>query len=241
MTDTQSVKAGDHTVDAVAFRKVLIAWGREHFRPFPWRLTEDPYRILMAEVMLHRTQAPQVVPVYERFVECYPDVPALAQASEEDLPDVLYSLGLRWRIDLIHEMATELMEHFGEQVPRKKADLLSLSGVSEYIAGAVRCFTWNLPEPLMDTNTVRVMGRLFGLEIKDSSRRNRQFRELITALVDPNEPRVYNYALLDLAEQVCMKKRPPACGRCPVSSYCMCGTNALTERAANQGSQGSDG
>lgn len=227
MTDTRFVKAGDHIVDAVAFRRALIAWGRENFRPFPWRLTEDPYRILMAEVMLHRTQAPQVVPVYERFIKRYPDVLSLAQATKEDLHQILYSLGLRWRIDLIHKMATELIEHFNGRVPRQRDDLLSLPGVSEYIASAVRCFAWNHPEPLADTNTVRVVGRLFGLEIKESSRRNRRFRDLLTELVDPGEPRAYNYALLDLADQVCTKKRPPECGRCPVAEWCIYGRSIL--------------
>ncbi len=227
MADMRFVKADDHIVDVVAFRKALIAWGQENFRPFPWRLTEDPYRILMAEEMLHRTQAPQVVPVYERFIERYPDVQSLAQATREELHEMLYSLGLRWRIDLIHEMATELIEHFNGQVPQQQADLLSLPGISEYIAGAVRCFAWNQPEPLVDTNTVRVVGRLFGLEIKDSSRRNRRFRESITALVDPVEPRAYNYALLDLADQVCMKKRPSECGRCPVAEWCIYGMSVL--------------
>jgi len=162
-----------------------------------------------------------VVPVYEYFIGHYPDVSALARATKEELHDALYSLGLHWRIDLIHEMAAELIGHFGGQVPRGKADLLSLPGVSQYITGAVRCFAWNQPEPLIDTNTVRVIGRLFGLEIKDSSRRNRRFRELITALVDPDEPRAYNYALLDLADEICMKKRPPECGRCPVQEWCV--------------------
>jgi A/G-specific adenine glycosylase len=192
-------------------------------------MTEDPYRILMAEVMLHRTQAPQVAPVYERFITRYPNVPVLARAMRNELHDALYSLGLRWRIDLIHAMANELMTRFDGRVPGEKADLLSLPGVSEYIASAVRCFAWNLPEPLIDTNTVRVTGRLFGLEIKDSSRRNRQFRELITALVDPDQPRVYNYALLDLADQVCTKKRPPACARCPVQKCCLYGNSALAD------------
>lgn len=223
------VQSDDHTIDVVAFRKALVAWGREHLRSFPWRLTEDPYRILMAEVMLHRTQARQVKQVYERFIERYPDVPALAQTTKEELHDVLYSLGLRWRIELTHKMVIELMERFGGQIPREEPDLLSLPGVSEYIARAVRCFAWNQPEPLVDTNTVRVVGRLFGLEIKDSSRRNRRFRELISALVDPEEPRVYNYALLDLAEQICMKKRPPECFSCPVQKYCMYGTSKLCE------------
>jgi A/G-specific adenine glycosylase len=218
---TETVEAGDHPINVVAFREALIAWGREHFRSFPWRLTEDPYSILMAEVMLHRTQASQVVPVYERFIERYPDVSAVADATKEDLHQVLYSLGLHWRIDLIHEMVNQLMESFGGRVPRKKPDLLSLSGVSHYIAGAVRCFAWNLPEPLLDTNTVRVMGRLFGLETKDSSRRSQRFRELAAALVDRDEPRAYNYAMLDLADDVCMKKQPPACERCSVSWGCV--------------------
>ena len=141
------------------------------------------------------------------------------------------SSGVRWRIDLIHEMVGELMERFDGQVPREKADLLSLPGVSEYIAGAVRCFAWNLPEPLIDTNTVRVVGRLFRLGIKDSSRRNRHFRELIAALVDPVEPREYNYALLDLADQVCTKKRPSECERCPVSQWCA--SREVTDREAS--------
>jgi A/G-specific adenine glycosylase len=219
------VQVEGHEVDVEAFRKALVDWGREHFRSFPWRLTTDPYHILMAEVMLHRTQAPQVIPVYERFVKRYPDVLSLARATKEDLHETLYSLGLRWRIDLIYEMAAELMGRFEGKIPESREDLLSLPGVSEYIAGAVRCFAWNLPEPLLDTNTVRVVGRLFGLEIKDSSRRNRRFRDLITALVDPDEPRVYNYALLDLANEVCMKKQPPECFRCLVREQCVYGTD----------------
>lgn len=223
MFDTMSTRASRHTIDAPTVRKALIAWGREHFRSFPWRLTQDPYCVLMAEVMLHRTQALQVIPVYEQFVRRYPDVPAFAQASNEELHGVLYSLGLRWRIDLTHAMAAELVTRFDGQVPQEKADLLSLSGVSDYIASAVRCFAWNLPEPLVDTNTVRIIGRLFGLEIKDSSRRNRRFRELITALVDPKEPRAYNYALLDLAHLICTKKHAPGCGKCPLQKWCVLG------------------
>src|SRR5205807_9804726 len=133
----------------------------------------------------------------------YPDVASLAGAKREELHRVLYSLGLRWRIDLILDMISKVIEQFKGQVPQEKADLLSLPGVSEYVASAVRCFAWNLPEPLIDTNTVRVVGRIFNLEVKDSSRRNPLFRKLIAGLVDLGEPRAYNYALLDLAAQVC--------------------------------------
>ncbi len=217
------ITANGHTVDAVVFRAQLITWGRDHFRAFRWRATTDPYQLLLAEVMLHRTQAIQVAPVYERFISRYPDPAALARTTRDELHTILYSLGLRWRIDLIRELGQELMQRFAGTVPQEKAALLSLPGVSEYIASAVRCFAWNLPEPLIDTNTVRVVGRLFGLTIKDSSRRNRQFRELITALVDPNEPRLYNFALLDLAHQICTITRLPGCQQCPVLAQCVYG------------------
>jgi A/G-specific adenine glycosylase len=217
------VEANDHRIDAILFSELLLQWGRENFRAFPWRLTRDPYKILLSEVMLHRTQAVQVVPVYENFVRQYPDLPALAKASKDDLHKALYSLGLRWRIDLIYQMVVELMDKFGGEVPPERAKLLSLPGVSEYIAGAVRCFAWDFPEPLADTNTVRIVGRLFGLEIKDSSRRNRQFQDLIAALVDPYEARAYNYALLDLADKVCTTRQPPNCVQCPLLIWCRFG------------------
>lgn len=227
MGDTEPVTADGYTIDAPAFRRALIAWGQEHFRSFPWRKTDDPYQILMAEVMLHRTQALQVLPVYERFIRAYPDAASLARASSEDLHALLFPLGLRWRIDLIWAMAAEVANRFDGQVPKEREELLSLPGVSDYIASAVRCFAWNLPEPLIDTNTVRVVGRLFGLEIKDSSRRNRRFKKLIAALVDLNHPRVYNYALLDLAHLICHKRRAPECARCPMQTYCVYGTERL--------------
>ncbi len=214
------VEANDHRIDTVFFSGLLLRWGQENFRAFPWRLTRDPYKILLSEVMLHRTQAIQVVPVYENFVRQYPDLPALAKASKDDLHKALYSLGLRWRIDLIYQMVVELMSRFGGEVPSERTELLSLPGVSEYIAGAVRCFAWGFPEPLADTNTVRIVGRLFGLEIKDSSRRNALFLKLLAGLVDQHQPRSYNFALLDLADRVCKKKQPPDCNNCPLNQIC---------------------
>jgi len=225
-----AIEATGHIIDPEAFRSALVAWGQSHFRPFPWRLTEDPYHILLAEVMLHRTQASQVVPVYLSFQAQCPTISASAQATKQELHAILYSLGLRWRIDLVYEMISDLVSRFDGKVPQEKNDLLSLPGVSQYIAGAVRCFAWNQPEPLIDTNTVRVVGRLFGLEIKDSLRRNRRFGDVVTGLVDREAPRVYNYSLLDLADQVCMKKQPPECGQCPVLSHCIYGLHAAAHR-----------
>ena len=203
-----------------ALRSALLEWGPVHFRPFPWRRTTDPYRILMAEILLHRTQVKQVQPVYERFILQFPDTSSLVQASRETLREELYSLGLHWRIDLLYEMAQEIQDRFQGRIPQARDDLLSLPGVSAYIAGAVRCFAWNYPEVLMDTNTVRITGRLLGWAVKDSSRRNKRFRKALQSLLDPDEPRRFNYALLDLAHLVCLKREQPRCEACPLQPWC---------------------
>ena len=223
----EPVEANGHFVDAAQIRRSIIKWGEENFRDFPWRMTNNPYHILMSEVMLHRTQARQVVPIYKQFIQTYPDINTLARATKEDIGKILYSLGLHWRIDLIHKMTIELTTRFNSKIPRSKEKLLSLPGVSEYIAGAVRCFAWNLPEPIPDTNTVRITGRLFGLEIKDSSRRNSLFKNLISKLVDPDEPRAFNYAQLDLADKVCTRKQIPDCLQCPLLRWCCYGNNTI--------------
>ena len=220
---TTVVEANGHTIDAEVYRGSLISWGKQYFRPLAWRLTEDPYRILIAEVMLHRTQAVQVVPVYKAFIEKYPNLEALALATSAELHKDLYPLGLHWRTGMIPKMADELMTSYRGVIPVEKSDLVSLDGVSQYIASAVRCFAWNLPEPLVDTNTIRVVGRLFGLKTTDSSRRNRYFHSLIRSLVDPFDARTYNYALLDLADEICIKRARPDCKRCPVRQSCVYG------------------
>jgi A/G-specific adenine glycosylase len=222
-----------HSVDVTKFSHHLITWGQQNFRPFPWRFTENPYHILVAEVMLHRTQALQVVPVYEQFIRRYPNVTALAQASKAELLTILHSLGLHQRIDLLHTMASQLANHHHGEIPFDKRELLNLAGVSDYIASAVRCFGWNQPEPIIDTNSVRVVSRLFLIEARDSSRRNRHFKTAIATLVDAIEPRTYNYALLDLAAQICVKREHPHCEQCPVSDVCAYGTATLNRRQYN--------
>jgi A/G-specific adenine glycosylase len=227
------VTEGNHSVDAIAFRRALIDWGQKNFRPFPWRFTSDPYCLLMAEVMLHRTNAPQVVPVYERFIQRYPDLSDLAQATEEELQEILYSLGLRWRVRLIHEMATELASRFNGQIPVERESLLALPGISDYIASALRCFSWNQPDALIDTNTVRIIARLFGVPLRDSLRRNKHFMTLIGSLVDPEQPKPYNYALLDLANKICLKSQLPNCPDCPVRLQCLYGSNLISQNSVS--------
>lgn len=201
-------------------REILLGWGRNHLRAYPWRETREPYHVLLAEVLLHRTRADQVVPVYHRILRRYPTIHDLAVAQPEDLADILRPLGLHWRVPLLLDMAREVVSRFGGDIPADPEKLITLPGIGPYIAAATSCFAFNRPEPILDTNTVRVLGRLFRLDVRESSRRSRKFRALMAELLDRNQPRLFNLALIDFAALICTPTKP-ACDRCPLQSLCL--------------------
>ncbi len=210
-------------------RRRLLEWGKDNFRSFPWRETRDPWSILIAEVLLHRTRANQVVPVYRTLLQRYPHPAAMAGASFQDLAEQVKSLGLHWRVPLMLEMAEQIVARHGGEIPASREALRALPGVSDYIAGAVCCLAFNLPEPVLDTNTVRVLGRLLGLPIGDSARRRRDFRERMQVLMEGESPRELLLAVLDLAATIC-KPRDPRCSVCPLQDVCYHGRAHGTEK-----------
>ena len=200
-------------------RNDLLRWWCHGKRQFPWRGTSDFYRVLVAEVLLHRTRADQVVPLYELFLVRFPNVQALAKSTPDELLRLFHSAGLQWRWKLLHAMSVELEAKFNGQIPEDFAQLISLPGVSHYIASAVRCFAFGHPDAILDTNTVRVTGRLLGLATTDSSRRSRLFRDILQSLIDPDNPRDFNFALIDFAATICTAKSPLHL-KCPLRGYC---------------------
>lgn len=222
MSSPELLEENGHTIQKRRYRSRLTNWGKDHLREFPWRKTRDPYRVLMAEYMLLRTRAKQVVPVYDKFLERYPTLPLLAEAPKKEVESSLVPLGLKWRAKYVYEAGQILATEYGCKVPLDVEELMSLPGISIYIARAVRCLVLDVPEPMIDTNTVRIVGRLFGLEVKSSSRRNRRFQSLIEALVDPEEPRLYNLSMLDLGAAVCTSRNPD-CSSCPLQDMCAYG------------------
>lgn len=205
------------------FQLQLHDWFTAHGRTFAWRNQRDPYAVLMAELMLHRTQARQVEPIYLRFLECFPTLRNLAEADEADVMQVLAPLGLGWRLAKIVPMARLLVDNYSSEVPRNRDALLSLPGVGPYVADAVRVLAFDEPAAFVDTNTVRVAGRYFGFPTHAESRRNRSVREAIERLIDHTCPRDSNLALLDLAAVVCRPGRP-LCDQCPVQARCTFGS-----------------
>jgi len=197
----------------------LLSWWDSHGRSYPWRRTRDPYRILIAEILLHRTRADQVKRVYEDFIRRYPTVADLARAKRADVIATLKPLGLRWRSRLLLAMARVLHEQYQDEIPRSSDLLKSLPGVGDYIAAAVQCFAFGVPTPILDANTVRVTGRIFGVPISDSARRKEEFRNMYSSLHDVSRSRDFNLAMIDLAALLCRPSHP-RCHLCPISTHC---------------------
>jgi A/G-specific adenine glycosylase len=208
-----------HDFPVNELRNDLLCWWGSAKRYFPWRETQDPYKILIAEILLHRTRADQVAPLYELFLKRFPNIQALAKSSPNELTKLYHSAGLHWRWRLLHSMAVEIKTRFKGQIPEAFEDLVSLPGVSHYIASALRCFAFGYPEAILDTNTVRVAGRVIGLPITDSSRRSNLFRAALQYLLDPEHPREFNFAMIDFAATIC-QGRSPLHDECPLRVYC---------------------
>ena len=120
-----------------AFRSKILIWFNKNKRNYPWRETSDRYRVLIAELMLRRTKADQVANVYSKFIEKYPDVKSLSYATQDDIDEMTYSLGLHWRRDSFIGVVRESTESYGGEIPDKREDLKKFTGVGDYVAGAV--------------------------------------------------------------------------------------------------------
>lgn len=218
----ETLTINKHTVPLEPLRAALLFWWNKDGRSFPWRSTANSFHILMAEMMLRRTQARQVVPVYIQFIEDFPDPQSLAVAPPEYVSRALYSLGLSWRVPAFQQLAHVLVDRYGGAVPDNYDALTTLPGVGDYVAAAVCSFAFDQPLIIADTNTVRVAGRIFGIATHAESRRRQPVRDILKALLDRQRPRAYNYTLLDLAALICTPSDPD-CQHCPIRFCCTTG------------------
>ncbi|MEM2233265.1 MAG: A/G-specific adenine glycosylase [Nitrososphaerota archaeon] len=200
----------------------ILDWYEKHGRSYPWRRTRDPYRVLIAEMMLQRTRSDQVASTYERFLERFPDPRALAGSEPAEVERLLHSLGLQWRARKVWEMGRALVERFNGVVPDSYEKLLSLPGVGPYVAAAVLCFAYGRSIPVIDANVCRVVSRLFGLRPAGEARRDGKIIGRIYELhahVPPDKCRQYTWGILDLGAAICRPKKP-LCARCPLNHVC---------------------
>ncbi len=202
------------------FVKNLLAWHAENKRDFSWRRTENPFHLLVAEIMLQKTDAKKVSDVYDKFIQKYSTPQALATAELAELRKELALLGIHRRAERLKKTAEIIVSEYGAEVPSEKEGLLKLPGVGEYIANAVLCFAFGKDVPIVDTNVIRLLERVFGIKSsKARPRTDRKIWEFAAQLVPKGKCREYNQALLDFAASICKSKKPLS-AVCPENKIC---------------------
>jgi A/G-specific adenine glycosylase len=202
------------------FQRSLLTWYAANKRDLPWRNTADPYNILVSEIMLQQTQVDRVIPKYEEFLQKYPTLEALANASLEEVRQTWYPLGYNIRPVRLHSIAREAVEKYGGKIPDDPEALLGLKGIGRYTAGAVLSFAFGRAAPILDTNVRRVLYRVFIAE-GDADRYSLQkdLWELSEALIPAGNAYDFNQALMDFGATVCTARKP-VCLLCPMQSFC---------------------
>jgi len=198
----------------------LLAWYGENRRDLPWRRTADPYRIWVAEIMLQQTRVDTVLPYYERFLEKFPDVGALARARPGAVLKAWESLGYYARARHLHEAARVVARRFGGRIPDDFDDLRRLPGVGAYTAGAILSIAFGRRVAAVDGNVLRVIARLFAIKDPvDRGDTRKRIGEIAARLVPAGGPGHYNQALMDLGSAVCTPRNPD-CRACPLATIC---------------------
>jgi A/G-specific adenine glycosylase len=200
------------------FQKRLLIWYEECGRDLPWRRTEDPYKILVSEVMLQQTQVDRVIPKFHEFLEKYPTVQDLAEAKPEDVRKTWYPLGYNIRPYRLHGIACEAMERYGGNIPSKEEELLSMKGIGRYTAGAIRSFAFQKDAAILDTNVMRVLHRIF-IGTGDPKKQKVTLWLLSGKLIPKGKGYDFNQALMDFGAMVCTARKP-LCALCPMQNIC---------------------
>src|SRR3979490_2000701 len=206
--------------DRRRFRQRLLNWYRRHGRDLPWRKTDDPYHILVSEIMLQQTQVERVLPKYAEWLDKYPSFQALAAAPEQDVTQTWYPLGYNIRPKRLQSIAREAVARYGRRRPADEETLLSFKGIGAYTAGAIRSFAFGERAAILDTNVARVLFRVF--VSRGDPKRHAMKRHLWTlsaTLVPVRRVFDFNQALMDFGATICVA-RNPKCLVCPMSKSC---------------------
>lgn len=212
------------------FTKTLISWYLQYKRDLPWRHTNNPYHIWLSEIMLQQTRVAQGMPYYFAFIDAFPTVFDMANASEEQVLKLWQGLGYYSRARNLHKTSQIVAYEWGGKFPQTYSALLDLKGVGEYTAAAIASFSYNEAVPVVDGNVFRVLSRYFDVETdiaKASAKK--EFSALALELMPKDAPAIFNQAMMEFGALQCVPKNPN-CDICPLNSGCL----ALKLKKVNQ-------
>ena len=186
-----------------SFQEKLLAWYDKEKRDLPWRHSNNPYHIWVSEIMLQQTRVDTVIPYYHRFLETFPTIESLANAQEEELLKVWEGLGYYSRVRNMQKAAQQIMGEYNGKFPDTMEEIQTLKGIGPYTAGAIASIAFNLAEPAVDGNLMRVISRLFeiGLDIGNPSNR-KVYQAVAEKIISKERPGDFNQALMDLGSDI---------------------------------------
>ncbi len=205
----------------------LCSWYEKNKRVLPWRENRDPYRVWVSEIMLQQTRVEAALPYYRRFLEALPTVKALANAPEEQLLKLWEGLGYYSRVRNMQKAAQTVVEQYDGKFPADRKLLSGLSGIGEYTAGAVASIAFNLPEPAVDGNVLRVVARLTDddTDIMLPAFKKQVQAELLKVYPQAKDCGDLTQAIMELGALVCIPGGVPKCDICPLSHLCLAKKN----------------
>ncbi|MDE5676911.1 A/G-specific adenine glycosylase [Phocaeicola sp.] len=202
-----------------SFSEKMIEWYEENGRDLPWRATKDPYLIWISEIILQQTRVAQGYDYYQRFIERFPDIFALAEADEDEVMKYWQGLGYYSRARNLHTAARDMIDSGG--FPITYEGVRALKGVGEYTAAAICSFAYGMPYAVVDGNVYRVLSRWLGISIPiDSTKGKRIFARVADELLDRQRPGLYNQAIMDFGALLCTPVSPD-CVSCPLGDSCV--------------------
>ena len=207
----------------------LLRWYRVHARTLPWRGHPNPYAVWVSEIMLQQTRVEAVIPYFEKWMERFPSVQSLADASEQDVLNLWEGLGYYSRARNLHKSAKIVASEFDGKLPRSVDALRKLPGIGRYTAGAIASMAFGLDEPTLDANIRRVFARLFNVEIPaDFTEGEKILWQLAANNLPKGKAGDFNQALMDLGATICLPKNP-RCKTCPLNAMCQSHALGLQE------------
>lgn len=208
------------------FTNSLIEWYTLNKRDLPWRNTKDPYMIWISEIILQQTRVDQGYDYFIRFIHRFPDIKALASASEDEVLKYWQGLGYYSRARNLHEAAKSMRSCF----PTTYEEVRALKGVGDYTAAAICSIAYGMPYAVVDGNVYRVLSRYFGVEVPiDTTAGRKTFASLAQEMLDSSQPALYNQAIMDFGALQCTPKKPN-CLFCPVADTCSAFRKGIVDR-----------
>ena len=214
----------------MSFSDKILDWYHKNKRTLPWRKTTDPYKIWLSEIILQQTRVAQGTPYYLRFVDSFPTVRDLANASEEQILKLWQGLGYYSRARNLHAAAKMVIDQYGGKFPDNYMKLLTLKGVGDYTASAISSICFNEPQAVVDGNVYRVLARYFGIDTPINSTEGiKYFKAMAQKVMNTKEIRDYNQGIMEFGAIQCSPKKP-MCLLCPLNESCVALKKGLVDQ-----------